>query len=150
MEEQFKPNTTVAAVVKCGEHFLYVEEEDRGKRVINQPAGHLEANETIVDAVKRELFEETGLSLEPSHLVGIYYFYSPINQKYYLRFCFAFEVTSLLECSPQDSDIIETHWLTIEELNLKKEMWRSYLIGECLEDYLKGNEIPLNTLKSNL
>lgn len=150
MTEQFKPNATVAAIVKCNDHYLYVEEEDNGIRVINQPAGHLEEKESLIDAVKRELYEETGLELDPNYLVGIYYFHSPLNEKYYLRFCFAFEVTELLTCTPHDSDIVTTHWLTKEELHAKKSMWRSDLVGKCLDDFLSGIQIPLSAIKSNL
>ena len=50
---------TVAAVVVRDERYLVVEEYARGARVINQPAGHVEPGETIVDAVIRETREET-------------------------------------------------------------------------------------------
>ena len=43
--------------------FLVVEETVNGKATWNQPAGHLEANETLIQAVQRELWEETGLTL---------------------------------------------------------------------------------------
>ena len=62
---QFKPNTTVAAVVMYKDKFLLVEELEHGNTVYNQPAGHLESDESLVSAIKRELKEETGLSLSP-------------------------------------------------------------------------------------
>lgn len=39
----FRPNVTVAAVIRYQDHFLLVEELDRRRHVFNQPAGHLEA-----------------------------------------------------------------------------------------------------------
>lgn len=147
---QFKPNATVAAIVRCADEFLYVEELDNNNYVLNQPAGHIEANESIIDAMKRELYEETGLKLEPEYLVGIYYFYSELNEKHYLRFCFYFQVENKPKCSPKDSDIIGTQWLTKAQLLDKKRYWRSSIVGQCLDDYFTGEKIPLSAIKTNL
>lgn len=56
----FKPHVTVATIVHVNDKFLVVEELVNGKATWNQPAGHLEANETLLAAAERELFEETG------------------------------------------------------------------------------------------
>ena len=87
-ENQFKPNTTVAAIIVHNDKYLLVEELENGKIVYNQPAGHLEADENLIDAAKREVLEETGLALEPEYLSGIYYFHRPELNLYFLRFCF--------------------------------------------------------------
>ncbi len=147
---QFKPNTTVAAIVHCQGKFLLVEELEHNQHVFNQPAGHLESNENLVDAVKRELLEETGLTLQPDYLSGIYYFHRPDLSLYFLRFCFVFEVEQCLDATPQDQEILTTHWLDIEQITKKKDQLRSSMVMECIEDYLKGQKIPLSTLKSNL
>jgi|GEM_PF-6881325 len=55
----FKPHVTVACVVHAEGKFLVVEETINGKALWNQPAGHLEADETLVEAAARELWEET-------------------------------------------------------------------------------------------
>lgn len=62
----FKPHVTVACVVHAKGKFLVVEESINGKALWNQPAGHLEANETLLQAAKRELWEGTGFTLSPS------------------------------------------------------------------------------------
>lgn len=148
--QQFKPNTTVAAIVHCQGKFLLVEEVEHNKRVFNQPAGHLEADENLIAAVKRELLEETGLSLEPEYLSGIYYFHRPDLNLYFLRFCFVFELDSPLISAPQDDEILATHWLNLEQIKLKRLQLRSPMVQECIEDYLNGQKISLSTLKSNL
>lgn len=148
--EQFKPNTTVAVVVVCQDKFLLVEELERGKTVYNQPAGHLEADENLIAAAKRELQEETGLNYSPDHLCGIYYYYRQSLNLYYLRFCFVIELRSLATCQPQDEEIIACHWLTLAEIKAKSAQLRSPLVLECIEDYLSGKKIPLSHLKSNL
>lgn len=148
--EQFKPNTTVAAIVYCQDKFLLVEEEEHGKRVFNQPAGHIEAKESIAQGAIRELTEETGLLLQPSYLSGIYYFHRPDLHLYFLRFCFVFTIENIITTQPQDDEIIATHWLTYEEILEKKEHLRSSMVLECIEDYLAGQKIELSALKSNL
>jgi len=149
-DHQFKPNTTVAVIVHQNGKFLLVEEIDSGKQVFNQPAGHIEANENLIDAAKRELFEETGLSLQPQYCSGIYYFHRPELNLYFLRFCFVIELSEQLKSSPKDDEIIATHWFTLAEINQKKAQLRSPMVLDCITDYLNGQRIELNFLKSNL
>ncbi|TWX52328.1 NUDIX hydrolase [Colwellia hornerae] len=153
-EDQFKPNATVAAIIVHQNKFLLVEEIEKGKKVFNQPAGHLEANENLISAIEREVLEETGLTLTPDYVSGIYYFYRPEINLYYLRFCFVIEVNEFLHSSPQDDEIIATHWLTFDEIKAKSVQLRSTLVLECIEDYLSvlknGKKISLSSLKSNL
>ena len=148
--EQFKPNTTVAIVVACQDKFLLVEEKEHGKTVYNQPAGHLEADENLVNAAMRELEEETGVQATPEHLCGIYYYYRADIDLYYLRFCFVIEFDTFVACQPQDDDIIACHWLSLAEIKAKSAQLRSPLVLECIEDHLSGKKIPLSHLKSNL
>ncbi|WP_246143300.1 NUDIX hydrolase [Colwellia echini] len=147
---QFKPNTTVAAVIHCQGKFLLVEELDNNRLVYNQPAGHLEAHENLICAIEREVFEETGLNLSPNHLCGIYYHHRPDLALYFLRFCFVIELEEFLTGQPQDDDIIATHWFTFEQIKQKQAQLRSTMVLECIEDYLAGNKIELSQLKSNL
>lgn len=149
-EKQFKPNTTVAAVIHHQGRFLFVEEFDNNQRVYNQPAGHLEADENLITAIKREVLEETGLSLAPDYLSGIYYFHRPDLNLYFLRFCFVIELESCLTCEPQDDEIIASHWFSLAQIKEKEHELRSSMVLECIEDYLAGNKISLSQLKSNL
>lgn len=149
-DSQFKPNTTVAAVIHHAGKFLLVEEKENQKNVYNQPAGHLESGENLITAIKREVLEETGLSLTPDYLCGIYYFHRPDLQLYFLRFCFVIELSQLLQGQPQDDEILETHWLTLDEIKARQAQLRSTMVLECIEDYLSGNKISLSQLKSNL
>jgi phosphatase NudJ len=147
---QFKPNTTVAVVIHCQGKFLLVEELDAGKTVFNQPAGHLEANESLIQAIQRELLEETGLTLTPDYLCGIYYFHRPELALYFLRFCFVIELSQPLVAKPQDAEIIATHWLSLPQITAKQSQLRSPMVLECIHDYLAGVKIPLSVIKSNL
>ncbi|MGJ8693184.1 MAG: NUDIX hydrolase [Thalassotalea sp.] len=153
-EQQFKPNTTVAAVIHCQGKFLLVEEIENGQVVFNQPAGHLEADENLTDACKREVLEETGLVLLPEYLSGIYYYHRPDLNLYYLRFCYVVELTECLTGTPQDSDITTTHWFSLSEIKARESQLRSPMVLECVLDYLDnlktGHKIPLTAIKSNL
>jgi phosphatase NudJ len=147
---QFKPNTTVAAVIAYQNKFLLVEEIENDKHVFNQPAGHLEANENLVDATKREILEETGLILTPQYCSGIYYYHRPELSLYFLRFCFVIELSEQLLGSPQDDEILANHWFTLEQIKTKSSQLRSPMVLECIEDYLAGQKIDLSTFKTNL
>lgn len=148
MTERFRPNTTVAWVVKSPKGYLYVEEHKRDQQLFNQPAGHIEAGETLIEAGIRELEEETGLKFEPEGLVGIYHFPNHDGQISYIRYCFYLELDYTPDASPQDPDITACHWLTREEL-LQRPL-RSPFVLKCLDDYLAGERYPLSLLKSKL
>lgn len=153
-DKQFKPNTTVAAIVHCQGKFLFVEEIEKQHLVLNQPAGHIEEKENLISAIKRELLEETGLALSPDYLSGIYYFHRPELSLYFLRFCFVFEVEECLTAIPQDEEILQTYWLTREalqeEIALDPKRLRSAMVLDCIDDYLAGKKIPLESLTSNI
>jgi phosphatase NudJ len=153
-DSQFKPNATVAAVIVCNDKFLLVEEIENNKHVLNQPAGHLELGENLIDAAKREILEETGLTLTPEYLSGIYYFYREDLDLYFMRFCFVIETNEYLSGTPQDDEIIRTHWLTLDEIKCKSQQLRSPMVLDCINDYLinkKNNQkTPLSLLKSNI
>tara|TARA_Y100000782_G_C10179768_1_gene263513 strand:- start:116 stop:550 length:435 start_codon:yes stop_codon:yes gene_type:complete len=140
-----KPNVTVAAIVTYQDKFLLVKERDKytGQICYNQPAGHLEANETLAEAARRELIEETGINLNASHLVGIYNLHAA-NGVHYMRFCFAFQGKEQLIASPQDEDIIDADWYSIEQI--KSLPLRSPLVLKCIEDHLAGNAYPLSLI----
>ena len=87
-----KPNITMACVVHCKGKFLFVEEMEYGKRTLNQPAGHLEKDETVLAGAARELLEETGIRAEMQKLVKIYQWHAPQSQTDYIRFLFAVEL----------------------------------------------------------
>ena len=75
----FKPHVTVACVVHAQDKFLIVEETINGKALWNQPAGHLEANETLLQAAERELWEETGIRATPQHFIRMHQWLAPDN-----------------------------------------------------------------------
>ena len=109
----WKPNVTVAAVVERDGRFLVVEEETEDGLRFNQPAGHLEEDEPLVDAVVREALEETAYHFKPTHLVGIYNWKHPAKDVTYLRFAFAGELRGWEADRKLDEGIVGARWLTL-------------------------------------
>ncbi len=147
-----RPRVTVASVVERDGRFLVVEErpESGGGLVINQPAGHVEHGETLMEAVMRETFEETAWRFTPEFLVGIYLWAHPSGRVSYLRVCFGGTVDGHQPDSPLDEGIARAVWLTRDELLAQHERLRSPLVLGVIDDYLTGERYPLGVLKSFL
>lgn len=142
----WKPNVTVAAVVQRDGKFLLVEEETEAGLAFNQPAGHLEEGESLVDAVVREALEETAYHFKPTHLVGIYNWKHPAKDVTYLRFAFAGELRGWEADRKLDEGIVGARWLTLDEVKATQARHRSPLILRCIEDHLAGKCYPLDLL----
>ncbi len=143
-ETVWQPHITVAAVAEREGRFLIVEEIVDGKVVYNQPAGHLEANESIVDAVIRETLEESAWHFVPTAVIGIYFYTPPNSQTTYQRICFAGECKSQDLTRKLDNDILRAVWLTREELSNQQEKLRSPMVLRCIDDHLRGACYPLH------
>jgi len=145
------PRVTVAAIIEQQGHYLMVEEHVGGAlSAFNQPAGHLEADESLEQAVIREVMEETGQPFKPQAITGIYRWIAPSSGETYLRVCFYGEVEKTMRTStPLDKDIIATHWFTLDEITKLEERLRSPLVIRCIKDYLSGNRYPLSLFKES-
>lgn len=142
----FQPHLTVAAVAEREGRFLVVEELVGGERVINQPAGHVDDAESLLDAVRRETLEETGWQFEPLALVGVYRWRHPGNGETFIRATFGGELTDQVHVRPPDAQILATHWLSREELGNGQWQLRSPLVTRCIDDYLAERRYPLSLL----
>jgi phosphatase NudJ len=138
-----RPRITVAAVIEQEGRFLLVEERSGEEIVYNQPAGHLEIGESLIDAVVRETQEETAWRFQPSAFLGVYHWFSPKNQATYLRFCFTGECLAHDPDQALDNGIIRTWWLTRDEVIAHTAQLRSPLVLRCIDDYLVGKRYPL-------
>jgi len=142
----WKPNVTVAAVVQRDGKFLLVEEETDVGLAFNQPAGHLECGESLVEAVVREALEETAYHFFPTHLVGIYNWRHPSKDLTYLRFAFGGELRGFEAERALDEGIVAARWLTLDEVKACADRHRSPIILRCIEDSLAGKRYPLDLL----
>jgi 8-oxo-dGTP pyrophosphatase MutT (NUDIX family) len=142
----WKPNVTVAAIAERDGQFLFVEEISNDELVINQPAGHVERNETLIDAVIRETLEETGYYFTPRTLVGIYCWALRTNATTYIRFAFSGDITGHDTHRALDAGIVRALWMTPAALQAQANRHRSPLVGRCMEDYLADRRFPLNLI----
>ena len=139
----WKPNTVVATIVEQDGRFLFVEEEADGRAVFNQPAGHLDPGETLLDAARRETLEESGWHVEPTGLVGIYLVEPPGSTITYQRFCFRARALRHDPARALDKEIIRAVWLTRDELVDERARHRRPLVLRCVDDYIAGHNYPL-------
>ncbi|MCL1126787.1 NUDIX hydrolase [Shewanella surugensis] len=145
MTERYKPNTTVACIIRADQHYLMVEEMIDGRLQYNQPAGHLEPNESLITACQREVQEETGIHLVPKALVGIYQF-SANTDLAFVRYTFCASLDKQIAPNPQDPAILNAKWLTFEEILTLKTQLRSPLVLQSLKDYRNNPHYPLSIL----
>lgn len=142
----WKPHVVVAALVEKDGRFLMVEEiTDRGVQY-NQPAGHLEAYESLLDAVVRETLEETAHHFVPEALLGIYRWRSPQHDRVYLRFAFTGRITGFDAARSLDAGILRAAWMTPAEIDALTSQHRSPLVAQCIADYQTGRRYPLEML----
>jgi 8-oxo-dGTP pyrophosphatase MutT (NUDIX family) len=139
-------DVTVAAIAENQGRFLLVEEQVGNSIVFNQPAGHLEAGESVLDAVVRETREETGLKFDPEFLVGIYSWRCAEGTSF-LRLCFAGKCDAVPLSDTLDDGIIAAHWLTHDELLTTGRQLRSPMVLEAIDDFLAGQRCPLDILR---
>ncbi len=144
----WKPHVTVAAVAQRHSQFLFVEERVGGELVINQPAGHLDPGENLIEAVVRETLEETAWRFEPKALVGIYLWRQPQNGSTFLRFSFAGRVSGHDTSLDLDDGIERALWLTRDQIISQQPRLRSPMVLRGVDDFLAGQRIPLAVLES--
>lgn len=145
--EIWKPNVTVAAIVERDGRFLLVEEETEGGRQFNQPAGHLDAGESIAAACTRETLEETAWHFTPTALVGVYQWRRPDREVTYLRFAFAGTLGAEEAGRTLDTGIVRAVWLTPAEIEASRSRHRSPLVWQGVQDYMAGRRYPLDLIR---
>jgi 8-oxo-dGTP pyrophosphatase MutT (NUDIX family) len=140
-----KPDVTVAAIAERDGRFLFVQERASRRVVLNQPAGHLEHGESLVEAVVRETREETGRVFVPEAVTGLYLWRGPAGRTV-LRVAFCGRIGERDEALPLDRGIIRTLWLDRAQAGSRNGELRSPLVLLCIDDYLRGARYPLELL----
>ena len=137
MTEYWAPHLTVAVIIQRDDKYLFVREHtDQGER-INQPAGHVEPGESLIEAACREALEETGHEVELAGFVSLSSYTAPSNGKTYFRATFSARRATQVENAILDPDIIEPVWLSRAELEQQRALWRSPLVGDVLDQYIR-------------
>ena len=142
----WRPELAAAAIVQRDHRFLIVEEHIRGASVFNQPAGHVNDGESIIDAVVRETLEETAWHFVPRALLGIYLWRNPANGHSILRMAIIGDVTTHDPSRKLDAPVVAAHWMERETLLAQSGKLRSPLVMRCIDDYLAGQRHDLAAL----
>src|SRR5687768_9147079 len=142
----WKPNVTVAAVVEKDGKYLLVEEQTSSGILFNQPAGHLEPDESIVHAAMRETLEETGYTFAPQSVLGIYHWHSPAENTTFIRFAFSGSVIDHDPGRVLDAGIVRAGWFGIDEIRQMGHRYRSPLVMKCIDDHRAGRRYSLDIL----
>ena len=147
--DAWHPHVTVATVVEHNGRFLLVRELADDIEVYNQPAGHLEPGETLLEAAVRETREETGWQVEPRHILGLNHYTSPHNGITYLRTTFAATPVSEIADAQLDEGILEAVWLSVEEIRARSRQLRSPMVLDDIERFLRGDQFPLELIRQH-
>lgn len=142
----WRPRVTVATIVPKDDHYLIVEEDIRGRLLLNQPAGHLEPGETLAAAAVRETREETGWDVELDCLVSIHQWVNPELDRHFLRFTFAAYPRRHHAGQPLDAGIHAAVWMSRADLAAATARLRSPLILTSIDAWLGGQRLPLSSL----
>lgn len=146
-EPIWTPHATVAALIERDGRFLMVREHTRHGIRLNQPAGHWEAGETLLDAVRREVLEESGYEFTPTALLGIYVSDKDDKSVTYLRLTFVGTVGAAAIHDELDDGIIEAIWLTPHEIMAEQDIHRNPIVAQCLTDFINGQRLDLALVK---
>lgn len=142
------PHVTVACVVADRDRYLMVEEEVNGCTAYNQPAGHLDDFETLQQAAVRETREETGWTVELTHLIGVHQWRSTEHGDVVVRFTFAAKPLNHDPQQPLDTGVRQALWLTRGEIAALGERLRSPMILLSIDEWLAGQRLPLSVVTS--
>ncbi len=137
------PHATVATIVELENKLLMVEELSNGKRVFNQPAGHINEHESVFDAAIRETMEETGWDVELKAYIGTYIYVAPENGVTYHRICFSAKAIRKAT-ETLDQDIIAAHWMSRTDIHAISNLMRSPLVLRCIADHDQRPHLPLS------
>lgn len=147
-DPRWRPSVTVAAVIARDGRYLMVEETTPEGLRLNQPAGHLDPGESLLQAVVREALEETACHFVPDGLLGVYLarFQRPGLDVTYLRFAFRGTAGEPESGRALDDPIVRTLWLTADEIRARIAEHRSPLVMRCVDDHLAGKRLPLDAI----
>ena len=129
-------------IVEDNKVLLVKEKKNEVKDLLNLPAGHLERNETLIEAAKREVMEETGLKINIDMLIDTQYFSK--TEKDYVAFVFqgsvvkGYKLTNELDYAFYDIDFIKKN---------KQILRNDKLILSAIEKTNKGSKTAIAIIK---
>ena len=147
MSDAWQPHVVVAAVVEREGRYLVVEELINGELRLNQPAGHWDEGETLLEGVIRETLEEAAWDIRPTHFLGVYA-WQPEGLPYpFVRFAFAADALRHYPDRALDTGILRAVWMSKQELEARRDIHRGPSVLQCIEDYEARRFFPLSVIQ---
>jgi 8-oxo-dGTP diphosphatase len=100
-------------MVTDGDHVLVIDRKKPDWPGVTFPGGHVEKQEAFVDAVIREVYEETGLTVSLLQNCGYIQWYDPERQSQYFVFLFKASTFSGKLTGSVEGNV---KWMTLEEM----------------------------------
>jgi len=149
-KEPDQTRLTAAAIIQRKDgKFLFVEERAGGRIVLNQCSGGWQVGETLPETAQREAAEEGRVNFLPTKLLGTFITHH-VNVRGIgvcsVRVAFAGELLPGTPGLPPDPAIIRTLWLSYDEICALKARHRSSAVLRCIEAYLGGKLLPIESL----
>ena len=137
-----------AIIEKDGKILLVKESKELAKGKWSHPAGWIEVGENPIDAVKREVKEETGFNFKPENLLGIYSLIkNELDVTHHPLKIIYTGIASDKEMTQLAEDVSETNWFTPEEIEkMDSKKLRDLDIKQMVKDYFAGKKYPLKLL----
>jgi phosphatase NudJ len=142
-----------AILEKDGKILLIKESGGRDQGKWSHPAGWIDVGENPIEAAKREVLEESGFDLNPTHLLGIYSLVradtsdDPENVPHALKLIFKGTIQNLHNPHPLDDDVSETQWFDPQDIYaMDGETLRDVDIKQIVRDYFAGKGTDLSII----
>lgn len=145
----------VGALLEREGKFLLVREarlKGPDNRKWSHPAGWIDVGENPIDAVRREVAEESGFQFKPTHVLGVYSLVRKDIAKargalpHAIKIIFIGTKASVPSRNLAD-DVSEIKWFSVEEIAaMDQTTLRDLDIKQMVKDYNQGKRYPLDIL----
>ena len=129
-------------IEKNGKYLLVQEAKAKCYKKWNVPAGHLDYNESLIDAAKREIKEETGCNVK---ITGISYIGNKVTEDNLIIIILF--TTELIEenITYNTNEILDVNWFDYDEIiNNMEDKLRGKYIKDGLRNHKNGFIAPID------
>lgn len=142
-------NISVASVIKKDDMYLLIEEKDGW----NFPSGKVNFREGPIKAVERETLEESGIEINVTGIISLFYYktkknsYNKRTDRITFRINFSADYVSENGAEIVEKDI-KQHWLSEQEIKslIETHKFRNWIAESLAKEVLEHKSYPLDIL----